>query len=69
MVVQAGGTAFTKGVVASKTIDLKLGVNKFAKTLDALTVPAAAVDPQTPKAGAKMLTLGAAILASSLTLF
>ena len=69
MVVQAGGTAFTKGLTASKTIDFKLGVKKFAKTLDALTVPTAAVDPQTPKAGAKMLTLGAAILASSLTLF
>jgi hypothetical protein len=69
MVVQAGGVAFAKGMASTKTIDFELGVKKWGKTLEAPTVPTAAVDPQTPKAGAQMLTLGAAILATSLTLF
>jgi len=46
-----------------------MGVKKFMYTLDAPTAPTAAVDPQTPKAGASMLTLGAALLATSMTLF
>ena len=69
MLVQVGGAAFTKGLTATKTIDLELGVKKFLKTLEPLTAPTAATDPQTPKAGGKMLTLGAALLVSSLTLF
>ena len=69
MLVQVGGAAFTKGLTATKTMDLELGVKKFKRTLEALTIPTAASDPDTPKAGAKMLTLGAAIIASTLTLF
>ena len=69
MMTQVGGTAFTKGMTATKTQELEFGVKKWWSTLEAPVIPTAATDPATPKAGAAMLSVGAAILASSLTLF
>lgn len=69
MVTQVGVIAYGKQLAATKELKLKLGVNKWKYTMDAVTQPAAATDPATPKAAAQMLTLGAAVIATTMTLF
>lgn len=69
MVTQVGATDYGKQLTASKELKLKLGVSKWKYTLDAVAQPAAASDPATPKAAAQMLTLGAAVIATTMTLF
>jgi hypothetical protein len=72
MAVQVGVTNHAMTTTASTSsatsVGFKAGTKAYKWTLDAPVAPAAAVDPKTP-AGAKMLTLGAAALFATMTLF
>ena len=69
MVTQVGPADYGDNIPSGKELTLKLGVNKWKYTMDAVAQPAAATDPSTPKAAAQMLTLGAAVIATTMTLF
>jgi len=67
MAVQVG--VKTQGdTAAADGVTFRAGIKPYKWTLDAPVAPAAAVDPKTP-AGAKMLSLGAAALFATMTLF
>ena len=67
MAVQVG--VKTQGATAAASgVTFRAGIKPYKWTLDAPVPPAAAVDPKTP-AGAKMLSLGAAALFATMTLF
>jgi hypothetical protein len=70
MAVQVGVKTHgaTNGAITADSVMFKAGIKPYKWTLDAPDVPAAAVDPKTP-AGAKMLSLGAAALFATMTLF
>jgi hypothetical protein len=68
MAVQVGVKTHATAALVADGVTFKAGIKPYKWTLDAPIAPAAAVDPKTP-AGAKMLSLGAAALFASMTLF
>lgn len=68
MAVQVGVKSHATGAITADSVMFKAGIKPYKWTLDAPVAPAAAVDPKTP-AGAKMLSLGAAALFATMTLF
>ena len=72
MAVQVGvknhADTTTASTASATQVGFKAGTKPYKWTLDAPVAPAAALDPKTP-AGAKMLTLGAAALFATMTLF
>ena len=68
MIIQVGTPA---SAASAQTQDSKVtfGAKEFARTMKVDTAPTAASDPKTPKTSAQMLTIGAALVVSSLTLF
>jgi hypothetical protein len=68
MAVQVGVKAHATAALTADGVTFKAGIKPYKWTLDAPVAPAAAVDPKTP-AGAKMLSLGAAALFATMTLF